>query len=63
MKKLNFNTDRLKQQVEENPLIAAGVGLGFLSGMTKLMNANTARKNSSTWRREVRRREGASKKK
>jgi hypothetical protein len=63
MQKPHFNTDRLKAQAEDNPLVVAGIGVAILSGFTKLMNANTARKNSATWRREVKRREGTSKKK
>lgn len=54
---INFNTDKLKQQVEDNPLVAAGIGAALLSGAAKLMNANTQRKNSNTWKREVARRE------
>lgn len=53
----NFDTTKLKQQVEDNPLAAAGIGAALLAGASKLMNANTARKNSKTWKREVKRRE------
>lgn len=52
-----FDTTRLKAQVEENPLVAAGIGAALLSGAAKLMNANTGRKNANTWKREVKRRE------
>lgn len=55
--KINFDTTKLKEQVEDNPLIAAGIGVALLNGAAKLMNANTARKNSTTWKREVKRRE------
>lgn len=61
MKKPSFDTTRLKAQVEENPLVAAGIGAALLSGAAKLLNANSARKNSTTWRREVKRREKNSK--
>lgn len=54
--KIEFDTTRLKKQVEENPLLAAGVLAGVLTGASKLMNANTARKNSKTWKKEVNRR-------
>ena len=54
---INFDTTKLKQQVEENPLLAMGVVAALLTGASKLMNANTARANSKTWKREVRRRE------
>lgn len=60
MAKFTFDTTRLKQQVEENPLLAAGIGAAILTGAAKLMNANTARKNSKTWSREVKRRERTS---
>jgi len=58
---INFNTANLKRQVEEQPLIALGVVSAALSGAAKLMNANTARKNSKTWSKEVKRREKKSK--
>lgn len=61
MKKPEFDTTRLKAQVEENPLVAAGILAALLSGASKLMNANSTRKNSTTWRREVKRREKATK--
>lgn len=61
MKKPSFDTTKLKAQVEENPLVAAGIGAALLSGAAKLLNANSARKNSTTWRREVKRREKNSK--
>lgn len=57
MKKPSFDTTALKTQIEQNPLIAAGVGAALLSGAAKLLNANTGRKNAKTWRREVNRRE------
>lgn len=55
--KINFDTTKLKEQVEDNPLIAAGIGVALLNGAAKLLNANTNRKNSKTWSREVKRRE------
>lgn len=57
MKKPSFDTTVLKQQVQEQPLLAAGIAVMALSGLTKLLNANTARKNATTWKREVKRRE------
>lgn len=59
--KIEFDTTNLKRQIEENPLMAAGVGAALLTGVSKLMNANTARKNSKSWKREVARREKNSK--
>lgn len=57
MQKPSFDTTVLKQQVQDQPLLAAGIAVMALSGLTKLLNANTARRNSATWRREVKRRE------
>lgn len=62
MPKFSFDTTRLKEQVEDQPLIAAGIAVGLLTGASKLLNAHTARQNSKTWRREVSRREKRSKK-
>jgi hypothetical protein len=61
MKKPNFDATNLKRQVEDQPLIAAGIAAALLSGAAKLINANSTRKNSNTWRREVKRREKNSK--
>ena len=54
---INFDTTNLKRQIQEQPLVAAGIGAALLSGAAKLLNANTGRKNSNTWRRDVKRRE------
>lgn len=56
MAKITFDTTQLKKQLEENPLVAAGIAAAVLNGAAKLMNANTSRKNSTTWKREVARR-------
>ena len=54
--KIEFDTDRLKAKINENPaLMAAALGT-LLAGTAKLMNANTNRKNSKTWAKEVSRR-------
>jgi hypothetical protein len=53
---INFDTTKLKRQVEENPLVAAGIGAALLQAAAKLMQANTQRKNSKTWAKEVNRR-------
>lgn len=60
--KINFDTTKLKEQVEDNPLIAAGLGIAFLNGAAKLMKVNTERKSQKTWDREVKRRERLDKK-
>lgn len=57
MSKITFDTTKLKQQIEENPLVAATIFAGVLTGAAKLMDANTNRKNSKSWSREVARRE------
>lgn len=54
---INIDTTKFKQQIADNPLVAAGLGAALLNGVAKLMNANTSRKNAKTWRREVVRRE------
>lgn len=48
--------DKLKAQVEENPLGAATVGALAVTAVTSLMRANTARRNSKAWTKEVNRR-------
>lgn len=53
---INFDTTNLKKQIEENPLFAAGIGAALLTGASKLMNANTKRVYSKTWKKEVDRR-------
>lgn len=62
MQKIKFDTTRLKEQVEDQPLIAAGVAAALLKGVSSLLNANTARQNAKTWKKEVRRRETKQKK-
>lgn len=57
MPKITFDTTRLKEQVEDNPLLAAAIGAGLLTAVSKLMDSNTKRKNASSWNREVKRRE------
>lgn len=54
--KINFDTTQLKAQIEQNPLVAAGIGAALLTGAAKLMNANNGRRNSKTWAKEVKRR-------
>jgi hypothetical protein len=59
--KISFDTTNLKRQVEENPLVAAGIGAALLSGATKLINARSNARNSRTWAKEVDRRRKNSK--
>lgn len=61
MSKFTFDTTKLKEQVEDNPLLAAGAAAALLTGVSKLLNANTARTNARTWKKEVKRRERNSK--
>lgn len=61
MPKFTFDTTKLKEQVEDNPMLAAGVAAALLTGVSKLLNANTARQNAKTWKKEVNRRTKAQK--
>lgn len=58
---INIDTTKIRQQIAENPLVAAGIGAALLNGTAKLMNANTKRKYAKTWRKEVNRRDRNSK--
>lgn len=53
--------ENLKRQAEENPIVALIVGAGAITAVTKLLQANTERKNSQTWAKEVDRRRMATK--
>lgn len=53
---IRFDTTKLKTQVEDNPLLAMGIGAALLTGASKLLNAFTARQNAKTWKKEVNRR-------
>lgn len=55
--KIEIDTSKLKQQIADNPLLAAGVGAALLNGTAKLLDANTKRVNAKTWRKEVNRRD------
>lgn len=59
MAKITLDTTHLKKQIEENPLVAAGIAAAVLNGAAKLMNANTSRSNAKTWKKEVARRTAA----
>lgn len=58
MKKFDFTP--FKEQVEDKPLLVAGILSalipGTISAVAQLMRANTERKNSKTWKKEVDRR-------
>ena len=54
--KFEFDTSKLKEQVEDNPLVAAGIGAALLTGAAKFMQALTNRKNSKTYAKEIDRR-------
>jgi hypothetical protein len=53
---MKFNTHPLKTQIEQQPLLAAGVAATLLQGAASLLRANTQRKNAKTWKKEVDRR-------
>lgn len=57
MAKITFDTTQIKQIIEQNPLVAAAAAAALLNGAAKLMNANTQRVNSKTWKTEVARRD------
>lgn len=48
--------DNLKRQAEDNPIVALGVGAAFMTAMSKLADANTARVSAKTHAKEVDRR-------
>lgn len=54
--KFEFDTTHLRKQIEEQPLIAAGVGAAILQGGAKLLNAVANNRNSKAWKKEVNRR-------
>lgn len=58
---MQFDLTNLKRQIEENPLLAMGVGAAFLTAGSKFLNSVTARQNAKTWKREVDRRTKKSK--
>ena len=57
---ININVDGIKAKLQkawdEQPALCLAAGATALTGVAKLINANTARKNSKTWRKEVDRR-------
>ena len=53
---MNKALDKLKRAAEENPLGALVVGGVVINAIAKLMNANTERRNSQAWNKEVNRR-------
>lgn len=54
--KIVIDTEQIKTRISENPVAAMAAAGALLAGVSKLINANTARKNSKTWAREVQRR-------
>lgn len=58
MKKAMHN---LKIQFEENPVLVVGVATAALTVVTKMVEAGVKANNSSSWKREVKRRESMSK--
>lgn len=49
-------TDNLKLQIEDNPMLAVGVGAAAVTALSKLLNAGVGHRNSKTWKKEVNRR-------
>lgn len=60
-KKPNIDTTNLKRQLEENPLVALGIGAAILNGSAKLLKTSADNRNSKTWKKEVKRRTEAQK--
>lgn len=48
--------NKLKTQAQENPIAAIVVATLVITATSKLMDANTSRKNSKAWNKEVDRR-------
>jgi hypothetical protein len=48
--------NNLKRQAQENPLLALAVATALLTATAKVLDANTQRKNSKAWNKEVDRR-------
>lgn len=53
--------DSFKKAFEQDPVVATGVGAAVIIAIAKLMDANTNRKNSKSWKRETIRRDRKSK--
>lgn len=53
---MNEFLKNLQRQATENPMVAVGVGAAFLQSASKFLNANSARKNSKTYKKEIDRR-------
>lgn len=49
--------DKLKKLWNENPVLCIVLGIASANAGAKLMHANSERRNSKAWNREVRRRE------
>lgn len=54
---------KLKKLWDENPVICIVLGIATANAGAKLMHANSERRNSKAWSREVKRREKQDKKK
>lgn len=54
--------ENLKNQAEENPVLAMGVAAGLITAISQLINSTTNKKNSKAWAKEVDRRDRVSKK-
>lgn len=53
---MNEFLENLKKQASDNPIVAVGVGAAFLQAASKFLNANSARANSKTYKKEIDRR-------
>lgn len=62
-KALKDTQAKLKKLWDENPVIVIVLGIAAANAGAKVMHANSERRNSKTWTREVKRREKQDKKK
>jgi hypothetical protein len=53
---MNRFMQNLKDQAEQNPILALGVAAALVTTLSKLMDANASRMNAKSWNRETARR-------
>jgi hypothetical protein len=58
---MNDFLENLKRQAAENPVAALGVAAVLITAISRLVDANSAARNSQSWAKEVRRRSRSTK--
>lgn len=53
---MNRFIENLKNQAEDNPVLALGVAAGLITAISQLLNAGNNARNSRSWDRETMRR-------